>query len=260
MTKLTIVLAIAAVVILSVAFVGTRHSSQDAYGQVQYYHTEQNTTSVTGSATASVVPDLVVIQLGVDTQAKVAEDAMAENAKAMNSTASALEKLGINSTEISTTNFTIEPVYNNTGPFPPYDQYRSVLVGYKVSNTLEIKTTKLGLAGNILDTAVETGANRVDNVAFTLSPRERQSIENSLIDQAVLDAKSKAEKALSPLGEKIVGVKSVNLSGIQFPRPIEAYGKVAMSGVAAPAVATPIFTSNQDITTSVDVIFFIGEQ
>ncbi len=255
----TILAVIAAIAIVSTIVFSVEQTSDNAYAQqVPYYFPpEKNTTSVTGTATSTVSPDLVIIQLGVDTQAMYAKDAMAQNAKAMNATATVIQKLNITSSEISTTNFSIQPVYNNTGPYPPYNEYKSVFAGYKVSNILLIKTTKIGLTGNILDTAVVAGANRVDSVSFTLSPAKQQSIQNSLIGDAILDAQSKAQKALAPLGQKIIGVKSVNLSRFSFPEPMPVYRAYDMSA-AAPSVKTPIFTSNQDITTSVDVVFLIG--
>lgn len=256
-TNLTMLAAIA---IVSTSTAGMQGFGNNAYAQEMpyYFPPAQNTTSVTGTATETVMPDLVVIQLGVDTQAKTAQDALTQNAQAMNATATAIQKLGINTTEISTSDFTIQPVYNNTGPYPPYNTYQSVFVGYKVSNTLIIKTGKLGLAGSILDTAVGSGANRVDDVSFTLSPAKQKMVQNSLITNAILDAQSRAQQALNPLGEKIIGVKSVNLS--QFvPQPMSVYNGKAMMA-AAPSVQTPIFASNQEITTSVDVVFLIGVQ
>lgn len=261
--KPTNVLAtIAAIVIASTAlFAEVDAPDYVAFAQQQpiYFPPEQNTTSVTGTATTTVSPDLVVIQLGVDTQAKSARDAMSQNAQIMNATATAILKLGVTNDEISTTNFTIQPVYNNTGPYPPYNVYQNVFVGYKVSNTLLIKTSKLGLTGSILDTAVAAGANRVDDVSFTLSPSKQQSVQNSLISNAILDAQSKAQNALTPLGEKIIGVKSVNLAELRWPGPMPAYRNMALSE-AAPAVTTPVFASNQDVTTQVDVVFLIGAQ
>src|SRR5574337_1782337 len=226
----TVLVSIAAIaVIYATIFATAQTSNNNAYAQqIPYYPPLQNTTSVTGTATATVSPDLVLIQLGVDTQAKTAQDAMGQNAQVMNATATAIQKLGITSVEISTTNFQIEPVYNNTGPYPPYSEYKSEFIGYKVSNTLLIKTTKLALTGNILDTAVGSGANRVDSVSFTLSPAKQQSVQNSLIDEAILDAQSKAQNALTPLGEKIVGVKSVNLSELRMPEAMSAYHSGAM--------------------------------
>ena len=262
--KTTIILAalVAIAIVSTTVFSDMQTSDNKAYAQQApyYFPPQQNTTSVTGTATASVSPDLVIIQLGVDTQAKTAQEAMTENAQAMNATITAIQNLGIASNETGTNGFTIDPVYNQTGPYPPYNEYKNELVGYKVSNTLLIKTTKMSLAGKILDVAVGAGANRVDSVSFSLSPAKQQSVQNGLIAQAVLDAQSKAEKALAPLGQKIIGVKMVNLSGFNMPSPEPVY-RMAEMNAAAPMVAqTPIITSNQDITTTVDVIFLIGAQ
>lgn len=261
--KTTIIMAaLAAIAIVSTTVFSDMQTSDKAYAQQApyYFQPQQNTTSVTGTATASVSPDLVIIQLGVDTQAKTAQEAMSANAQAMNATITAIQNLGIASNETGTNGFTIDPVYNQTGPYPPYNEYKNELIGYKVSNTLLIKTTKMSLAGNILDVAVGAGANRVDSVSFSLSPAKQQSVQNGLIAQAVLDAQSKAEKALAPLGQKIIGVKMVNLSGFNMPSPEPVYRMAEMSAAAPMVAQTPILTSNQDITTTVDVIFLIGVQ
>jgi uncharacterized protein len=260
--KTTIILAVlAAIAIASTTIFAEMQTYGKAYAQQApyYFPPQQNTTSVTGTATLSVSPDLVTIQLGVDTQAKTAQDAVSENAKATNATIAAIQNLGIASNETGTGSYTIDPVYNQTGPYPPYNEYKNELIGYTVSNTLLVKTTKLSLAGNILDAAVGAGVNRVDSVSFSLSPEKLQIIQNDLISQAVLDAQSKAEKALAPLGQKIIGVKTVNLSEFNMPQPVQAYG-LAEERAAPMMVQTPILASNQDITTTVNVIFLIGAQ
>ncbi|MFZ1077885.1 MAG: SIMPL domain-containing protein [Nitrosotalea sp.] len=262
--KTTIILAaLAAIAIVSTTISADMQTyGNKAYAQQASYYflPQQNTTSVTGTATLSVSPDLVAIQLGVDTQAKTAQDAMSENAQATNATITAIQNLGIANNETGTNSFTIDPVYNQTGPYPPYNEYKNDLVGYQVSNTLLIKTTQLHLTGRILDAAVGAGANRVDSVSFLLSPAKQQSVQNDLISLAVLDAQSKAEKALAPLGQKIIGVKTVNLSEFNMPSPVQTYGMTAMSAPAPQMAQTPILASNQDITATVNVIFLIGAQ
>lgn len=261
--KTTIILAtLATIAIVLTMFSTDGQTYGKAYAQQTpyYFQQQQSTTSVTGTATMSVSPDLVTIQLGVDTQAKTAQGAMNENAQATNATITAIQNLGIANNQTGTSSFTIDPVYNQTGPYPPYNEYKNELIGYHVSNTLLITTTQLNLTGKILDAAVGAGANRVDSVSFLLSPAKQQSVQNDLITQAVLDAQSKAEKALTPLGQKIVGVKTVNLSEFNMPSPVPAYGMTAMSVPGPQMAQTPILASNQDITTTVDVTFLIGAQ
>jgi uncharacterized protein YggE len=263
MTKRTkIMLATLAVIaIVSTVIVASIETSQNqVYAQqVPASSTNEKTISVTGTATTSISPDIVTLQFGVDTQAKTAQDAISENAQAMNSIVASVTGLGITKDEMSTASFTIYPVYNYSIPDPMTGIQKTTLTGYKASNTLLVKTTKLSLTGNIIDSAVGAGANRVDDVSFSLSPAKQQSAQNDLISNAVVDAKSKAEKALEPLGEKIIGVKSVSLSDFNVPPPRPFYYAGTM---AAPSVAkeTPIFSSNQDITTTANVLFLIGDQ
>ena len=259
-TKNKIVLAtLAAILIVSTTvFAGMQTSQKEAYGQQStvLYPSRERTISATGTATTSVLPDLVTVQFGVDTEGKTAQDAISSNAKIMNAVVSSVQNLGITKDEISTAGFTIYPIYNDTVPDLKTGIHKSVLAGYRASNTLYVKTTKLSLAGNIIDTAVSSGANRVDNVSFSLSSVQQQSIQDDLLGKAVLNAKSRAEKALDPLGQKIIGVKMVNLSEFNMPPPI--YYNAGAAPMAEKS--TPIFTSNQEVTTTANVIFLIGDK
>ena len=259
-TKITLA-TLAVIAIVSTVIVASMETSQNqVYAQqVPVSTTNERTISVTGTATTSMSPDIVTLQFGLDTEAKTAQDAISENAQAMNSIVAAVTNLGISKDEMSTASFSIYPVYNYSIPDQMTGMQKTILTGYKASNTLSVKTTKLSLTGNIIDSAVGAGANRVDDVSFSLSPAKQQSTQNDLLSNAVVDAKSKAEKALGPLGEKIIGVKSVSLSDFNVPppRPIYYAGNMAAQSVEK---QTPIFSSNQDVTTTADVIFLIGDQ
>jgi uncharacterized protein YggE len=257
--KKTMLTTLVAIVIVSTAvFVSLEMSQKEAYGQQVpvLYPSRERTISSTGSATTSVLPDLVTVQFGVDTDAKTAQDAISSNSQLMNTVASAVQNIGITKDEISTAGFSIYPVYEDSVPDPKTGIHKSILTGYRASNTLYVKTTKLSLAGNIVDTAVSAGANRVDNISFSLSPEKQQTLQDDLLGKAVVNAKSRAEKALEPLGQKIIGVKTVNLSEFNIPSPPVYYG--AMAKMADQS--TPVFTSNQQVTTTASVIFLIGDQ
>lgn len=251
---------LAVIAIVSTVIVASMQTSQDqAYGQQVpvSFTTSERTITVTGTATTSISPDIVTLQFGVDTEAKTAQDAISINSQAMDSIVTAVTSLGITKDEISTASFSIYPVYNYSVPDPYTGIQKTVLTGYKASNTLFVKTTKLSLTGKIIDLAVGAGANRVDSVSFSLSPGMQQNAQNDLISKAVVDAKSKAEKALEPLGKKITGVKTVNLSNVNIPPPRPVYYAGATASVAKD---TQIFSSDQDVTTTADVIFLIGDQ
>ncbi len=205
----------------------------------------QNAITVSGSASTSAAPDQLVVSFGVDTQALTASDATQQNAQKMSAVVSAVQELGIKKDEISTSNFSIFPVYDKEG--------RSI-TGYRTSNTVTVTTDKLQLASKIIDTAVDAGANRVNNIFFTLSDDIRKKLSDQLIEEAVKDAKMKAELALKPLDMQIIGVKSISLEhfGIPQPVPFEMFAKEA-----AMAPPTPIFESEQQVSMSVTVVFLI---
>ncbi|MGI0011603.1 MAG: SIMPL domain-containing protein [Nitrosopumilaceae archaeon] len=259
-TKIALV-AFAAIAIIASSHVASMQTSENqAFAQQVIPPSREKTISVTGTVTTSVDPDLLNIQFGVETQAKTATEAIDANNEAMNKIIDAIKRLGIAEDEIRTSSFSIYPVYDSITDPKTGVYVRSELTGYRVSNILLVKTEKLAIGGDIIDAAVQAGANRVDSVYFTLSPEKQLAVQDELIGKAVLNAKSKAERALVPLGQKIIGVKLVSLSDFGYsPPPIYydyARAEVAVGGKAS----APIFQSEQDVTTTANVIFLIGEQ
>ena len=258
-TKIALV-AIAALAIIASSHIAMMQTSENqAFAQQVIPPSREKTISVTGTATTSVDPDLLNIQFGVETQAKTASEAIDANNDAMNKVVDAIKRLGITDDEIRTSSFNIYPIYDSIVDPKTGVYVRSELTGYRVSNILSVKTEKLTIGGDIIDAAVQAGANRVDNVYFSLSPEKQLVVQDDLIGKAVLNAKSKAKKALDPLGQKIIGVKLVSLSDFGNPPPPIYYGYAQADGGIAGKASAPIFQSEQDITTTANVIFLIGE-
>ncbi|WP_316504453.1 SIMPL domain-containing protein [Nitrosopumilus sp.] len=119
------------------------------------------------------------------------------------------------------------------------------------------------MAAEIIDSAVTAGVNRVDNVSFTLSPEKHIQLKDELIEKAIMNAKAKAENALAPLGYSIMGVKAVSLSEFGMylpPMPMPMFNMAfdeSMEGSFA-ASSTPMFSSDQYVSTTANVIFLIG--
>ncbi|MEO9308809.1 MAG: SIMPL domain-containing protein [Nitrososphaera sp.] len=261
----TVTLAAATGIVLVLAFsLGTIPTGLNAQAQTTEptpFPSREKTLSVTGTATTSVDPDLVNIQFGVEIQKETAKEAFDANAKQMNAIIDAIKSVGITDDEISTAQITIYPVYESyqdkiTGV------YKQRLIGYSVSNIIRVETEKMSLASDIIDGAVAAGANRVDSVYFTLSPKKQIQVSDDLLAEAIKNAQSKAEKALTPLNYQIIGVKHVSLSEFGYPPPMPLpYYKAVHDGVVAESDAkAPIFSSEQDVSTTASVIFIIGSK
>ncbi|NDB63579.1 MAG: DUF541 domain-containing protein [Nitrosopumilaceae archaeon] len=253
----TITIAAAIGVVLALGFsLGAIPTGLNAQAQTEPtpFPSREKTISSSGQATSFVEPDRLNINFGVEVQKPTAKEALDENSDKMNEVIDAIKSAGINSDEITTSQFSIYPVYES------YQEketgiYKQKLTGYSVSNIIQVKTPKMDLASEIIDAAVGAGVNRVDNVWFSLSDKKQQQVSDDLLAEAIKNAQSKAEKALVPLNYKIIGVKYVSLDGGYYPPPMPYYG--AMDAAVAKS-ATPIFSSDQQVSASATVVFLIG--
>lgn len=255
MNKIVSLAAAAGIILVLTFAVNLTPADNQATAEVTPFPSREKVISVTGTATSSVEPDLLVIQFGVEIQEDTAREALESNSSLMTSVVDSIKAVGITEDEISTSRFNIHPVYGR------YNEQtgQSPLIGYRVTNTISVETSNLSSAADIIDNGVAAGANRVDSVYFTLSPEKQIQVKDGLIADAVLNAKSKAENALAPLNHKIIGVKSLFLSEFGMPPPMPLYyGDFAMAESASFKASTPVFSSDQDVTTTASVIFLIG--
>lgn len=228
------------------------------------------TVSTSGLATTKVKPDRVTITAGVETNSTTAQGAASANAETIADVVAALKKLGIAEEQIGTTSYSLYPVYeykqqqNGTTsdmscieiyPAPPECQVRQEIVGYKATNsaTVELDVNGNVTAGSVIDTVVEAGANTVNGVSFFVSQEMQQEIRDSLIQDAIANARHRADVAAEAVGMQVSGVRSIDLSDVQFPI-------YARSTDASLTSATEILPGQQEVTTSVSVTFYMSNR
>ena len=192
------------------------------------------TMTLTGHGEISVSPDIVVIRLGVETTGENLSRIQADNARISQAVIQALQRMGI--TDIKTSQYSIDKVYD-------YVEGRQLDRGYSVRNILELRTNNLEAAGNIIDTAVNAGANIVDLITFDISNREyyyRQAL-----NMAIMNAIQKAKSITMNLGlsSSAVVVNIVENTAIPFPVQREF------------TAATPIMPGAINIAANVTVDF-----
>ncbi|HEU4447567.1 MAG TPA: SIMPL domain-containing protein, partial [Nitrososphaeraceae archaeon] len=109
---------------------------------------------------------------------------------------------------------------------------------------------------------VQSGVNDISGISFSLSDEKSKLIKNDLLKQAVADAKNKASIAASALGLKVIGVKSIIIEGVNEvplspPQPFLSREAVA-DAATEDGLPTPIIAGEQQVTSSVNIAFFIG--
>jgi uncharacterized protein YggE len=246
--RLTIVLiSFLAILLLVSTFQNTIFIS----AQLDSTYTLNNTIFVSGSATAHTKTDKVIISLGVETTDKTAEKALLSNSNLMNKVMDALKQSGVQQNETSTSAFSIKPNYN-------YSKYgdRGNLSGFTVSNSIQIESSSINNVSQWIDTAVQAGANTVNDVYFSVSEEKLQNIKNMLLKEAVANAKTKADIVAAASGLNIDGIKSITVGEIGIPPvPGPLYSKSVSSDEAS---STPILAGEQEVSTIVSIVYILG--
>ena len=142
--------------------------------------------STSGTATVKVDPDKFTVTVGVETNGTTAEEASSSNADLTAKVIAALKALGIAENATSTSSYSVFPVYSSAEPInacrvmegypiPPECYVKQEITSYKASNSISVTLDANGdiRAGEVIDTAIEGGANTVSAAYFFLS-QERQ--------------------------------------------------------------------------------------
>ena len=183
--------------------------------------------------------------LGVETEAAKAEDAMKANAAALNRVIDALKKAGIKEGDLATSSFSIWPVYQENLRTLIDEKPSIGTAGYRVSNTLIVRTTDLDSVGSLIDTAAATGANRVEGVSF--DKKEADGVRDEALKAAIRDAKRKAEIMAAAAGVRIGELVSVAEEG-------GGYGIMRDERMAA-GMDTTIIPGDMKFTSTVVVVY-----
>ena len=115
------------------------------YEWLKKYDPSEQIISVSGSATASSNPDTLIIVLGVESEAKTANESLSQNSNSLNSVISSLKNSGISEDDIQTSNFSIYPLYDSIkdsdGKLIPYgerDKNTVLIEDIETDNSLDL--------------------------------------------------------------------------------------------------------------------------
>lgn len=198
-------------------------------------------TSAQGEA--QYTPDRAHIYIGVQTRAKTAQEAGAENAKKQEAVIAAIQSLGIPKERISTVNYSVYPEqqYN-----PQQGDKEPRIVGYNVQNTVRVDIHDISKVGAIIDAALSKGANNINSLDFYASNQDstrRQALAEA-VERARGDAEALARGAGGQLGELI---ELSSAPAYTPPRPVP-YMALARAEVAS---STPVNPGEQTLIVTV---------
>jgi uncharacterized protein len=201
------------------------------------------TLVVTGQGDRSVQTTKARVQLGIEVEAKTAQEVQVEIASKTNALVSKLQELNVE--KLQTTNITLNPKY-------VYENNRQRQVGFTGQTSVSF-VTSLDKAGTTLDAAVASGANRVDQISFIAPEEALRSARNASLQDAVKDAQAQADAVLSVLNLKVQSVRTIQVSNTSPIQPVLNNQATFARADAAPA--TPVIGGEQRVQTSVVMEF-----
>ena len=207
----------------------------------------QKTISLTGAGTASATADEATIRMGVEVTMDSAAEAISDNAESMAEVIDALLLQGISEDDIQTTSYSVYPQYDWT-------EDGRVLLGYTVTNMVQVTVKDLDIVGDVIDAAGSAGANRMDGISFGLSDAKMQELKNTAYILALGDATDKADLIAETLGLTISGVQSVTESSYV---PARTYVETAEMGgdMTMSRAPTPIISGDLSVSVNVHIVF-----
>lgn len=198
----------------------------------------------------TVVPDVAILNLGVEAQAPTVSEAQGQAASSMDAIVKELKGQGVADRDIKTVQFSIFPVRRFVR-----ERDEEVLIGYRVSNMVTARIRKVENAGPVIDAVSRAGGDnaRINSITFTVD--NPAAYHKEAREKAMADAGSKARQ-LAELGGVRLGKPTFISESGGFIPVSPAPGRVALE--AAPAMpVTPVSPGETEIRLNVQVVYSI---
>lgn len=213
------------------------------------YSQQQVGLWVTGEGKATAVPDVVLLSLGIESEAKTVSEAQRNAVEAMNKVMKVLKTNGVAEKDIQTQRFNISPIRRWIET-----ERREEIIGYQVTNIVVAKIRQVDKAGGVIDAVAEAGGDltRIQNIGFTVddpTPYYDEAREKA-VKTAIAKAKQVAEISSVKLGRLLY----ISEGSPSVP-PIRDYYTMKAEGIAE--APTPISPGELEFQVTVQMVYDI---
>ena len=244
---------------------------------------------VSGSGRASAAPDLATLRLGVEAIEATVGEARTAAAVAMEGVMASVSEDGVEDKDVQTGYFSIQPRYTGReitrcvdadgddmkeaaaessviveGPamvdatIEPkaqdcFQEYRSVITGYEVSNNLTVLVRDLETVDDVIDGAVDAGGDNIRFNGLSFSLEDTTELETEARSAAVSNLEDKAAELASLAGVDLGQLVYLTETGGATPPIVRAEFALARAAAdSAGSIATPI--SPGEVSVNVNVV------
>lgn len=213
------------------------------WGKIRWLPAE--TVTVLGEAKSIQKNQIASFTAGVDAVNDSKDNAVKEVNTKMEALVKAAKEFGINQSDIKTQNLSF---YQNEETYYDNGVQKSRKGQWRVSNSIEITLREIDKASKMADMLASSGANNVYGPNFQFD--DTSEFENSLFEQALKNAKTKAETVVKASGRTLGKVISID-EGVGGANIYPMYtSKGAEGGGGA-----PVEPGSGTVSKSVTVVF-----
>ncbi len=203
----------------------------------------ERTISVSGTGSVSLPPDIVVVNIGVQTQGDNVAQSVAENNRRAAQVTEAIRAAGVAEEDVRTTYFSVSPQQQYDPQGMP-----TGAVTYWVDNTVTATLRQVEQLGDLLEAALGAGANSINGVQFGVDDATQAETEARQL--AMDDARQRAELVAAAAGATLGEPISISTSAIgpAFGGAYEVAGIGGGGGV-------PISTGSTEVQVQVYIVY-----
>lgn len=211
----------------------------------------EHTLSVVGSGESELTPDRGSFQADAVRRARTAEAARARASRRARAILAAVRAAGVPAERIATDAVSVRQQRRRVAKRGP------VRVSYRADVSLTVRADGLDLLQRALDAATRAGATSVYGPDLSFSPARRAEGLRLAESAALDDARTRAEAAAAHQGQRIVGIKSVDLDPGEGEDFFDSAAADSGGSSAQRAPSTPIVPGLQTFTSLARVTYVI---
>ncbi|MEE9270434.1 MAG: SIMPL domain-containing protein [Candidatus Krumholzibacteria bacterium] len=179
------------------------------------------TISVDGHAEVRVVPDQVILTVGIETFDADLATAKRDNDERVNALFSVAESVGIASKDVRTEFLNIQPHYKDR-----HD--RGNFLRYVVRKTVVVTLRDISEFETLLSRFLESGVNYVHGVEFRTTELQKYRDEAEAL--AIAAAKDRAKAVAEKLGQNLGKVRSIHVTSSNWRSSYGHWGRAQSRG------------------------------
>lgn len=214
-----------------------------------------NTITVEGKGTGTAIPDIATVSFSVTERGATVAEAQDKATTKTDAALAAVSGLAIEEEDVKTLSYNVYPQYEQQVCYTGICTTGAPrIVGYEVSQTVEVKIRETGKAGDVLQALGSLNVQNINGPNFTVD--QEDGLKGVAREAAIENAKAKAEALADQLGVRLGKVVSFYENTAPYPY----YGYDGAKGgmmMEAAQMAPSLPTGEQETEVSVSITYEI---